>query len=145
MLFRQITNSCKNKTELQLSKFANYPEYITCSTWQWAENIQLNKTEVPYAKLCYKHPIQTIYTIVHHWMKPQKFHTTAHMAQKLAITQYCKQDQSLPVKTEMTFSMNPSWLVWGNTDKYLSSKLFSSKKGRSFFISDKWQYSSIKT
>lgn len=39
-------------------------------------------------------------TIVHHWMKPQNIHTTAHIAEKLAIIQYCKQDQCPPVKTK---------------------------------------------
>lgn len=46
--------------------------------------------------------------MVHHWMMPPKIHTTADIAQKLAITQYCEQDQPTGQNKEMTFSMNPS-------------------------------------
>lgn len=69
--------------------------------------------------------------MVHHWMMPPKIHTTADIAQKLAITQYCEQDQPTSQNKEMTFSMNPSWLVQGNTDEYLQ-RYFQVRKGEVF-------------
>lgn len=38
-------------------------------------------------------------------------HTRAHAAQKLSITQYCEQDQCLPVKTKREHSArtHPDW------------------------------------